>query len=923
MSIEHDAHAFSATPRPAPRPALLLAGACALLAACAALGDGEGGSGAMTLPPLEPGVSLELARHRAATLRDVAYELTLDVRDSTRAPGSVAITFARHTGASDLVLDFRGVELGAVRVDGQPAPDAQWREDHVVIPAAYFSAHNRADGATTSSGAPNNTPQDTGNGADWRQHRIELGFTAAIAPAGASIIRFDDPADRNARYLYTLLVPSDAQQLFPVFDQPDLKARFRWRITAPAGWRVLTNGVLEDTTTLPDGAVRWDFAPTEPISTYLAAFAAGPWTVVEGDERGGATPSSLYVRRSRAREADADTLLRINRDALEWLERYFGHPYPFAKMDLLLAPAFPFGGMEHVGAIFYNESRFIFRERPTLAERVGRAATIYHEVAHQWFGDLVTMRWFDDLWLKEGFATFMAAKLQQELHPESGAWKTFYLRTKPPAYSVDATSGTSPVWQELPSLDLAKSNYGPIVYNKAPAVLKQLEFLVGEDRFRAGVQQFLRRYAYGNATWQELLATIGEAADMDLTPFGEHYFLRAGMPIVETELRVEDGRIRELALVQRPARNLPGDRDGAWPGKVRVRLGYDEGDDVVFDVTFAGQRTVVEQAVGLPAPAVIFPNDGDYGYGLFLPDSASAAWMLEHAAGIGDDLRRAMAWGALWDLVREARLAPELYVERVLAALPNEADEQIAGVILNRALDALERYIPPGAAQERLQRMAERTLLARMDDASLGYGLRKAAQDAFLATARTPEAVAALEAFLDGRRTLAGEPLGRPSRWAAVRRLLALDAPGARSRLEAERERDTSPEAQRSAFIAGAAVPDAEAKAAYFARYLDDATLNEEWVTASLGAFNDPLHAELTLEYLRPALEKSEWIRDNRRIFFLPSWIAAFVGGQTSERALAEVDAFLAAHPELPVDIRKRILQARDELERTVRIRTR
>src|SRR5690606_21070159 len=516
------------------------------------------------------GVSLELARHRAATLRDVAYELTLDARDSTRAPGSVAVTVARHPGAGDLVLDFRGVELGAVRVDGEPAPDAEWIEDHIVIPAAYFGAGAPAD-ADGNGAASNGARQDSGDGAGWRQRRIELDFTAAIAPAGASIIRFDDPADRGARYLYTLLVPSDAQQLFPAFDQPDLKARFRWRIVAPADWRVLTNGVLQDTAVAADGGVLWSFAPTRPISTYLAAFAAGPWQVIEGDARGGTTSSSLYVRRSRAREADADTLLRINRDALEWLERYFDHPYPFAKMDLLLAPAFPFGGMEHVGAIFYNESRFIFRERPTLAQRVGRAATIYHEVAHQWFGDLVTMRWFDDLWLKEGFATFMGAKLQQELHPESGAWKTFYVRTKPPAYTVDATSGTSPIWQELPSLDLAKSNYGPIVYNKAPAVLKQLEFLVGEDRFRAGVREFLRRHAYGNATWQELLAAIGDAADMDLTPFGEHYFLRAGMPVVETELRVEDGRIRELALVQRPARALPGDPGGAWPGKVRVR----------------------------------------------------------------------------------------------------------------------------------------------------------------------------------------------------------------------------------------------------------------------------------------------------------------------------------------------------------------
>src|SRR5690606_28917297 len=240
------------------------------------------------------------------------------------------------------VLDFRGVELGDVRVDGEPVPDAAWREDHVVIPAAYFGGGTPAAGAGTNS-APNGAAQGSSNGDAWAQHRIELDFTAAIAPAGASIIRFDDPADRGARYLYTLLVPSDAQQLFPTFDQPDLKARFRWRIVAPAGWRVLTNGVLEDTSGVPDGGVLWSFAPTEPISTYLAAFAAGPWEVIGGDARGSTTSSSLYVRRSRAREADADTLLGINRDALEWLETYFDHPYPFAKMDLLLAPAFPFG----------------------------------------------------------------------------------------------------------------------------------------------------------------------------------------------------------------------------------------------------------------------------------------------------------------------------------------------------------------------------------------------------------------------------------------------------------------------------------------------------------------------------------------------------------------------------------------------------
>jgi aminopeptidase N len=448
-----------------------------------------------TLSPdmLEAGVSRELARFRAATLSDVHYDIELDVTAAGTAEGAVLIRLER-ADTSDLVLDFRGSALHETVVNDVVADDATWDGHHVVIPA-----HRLAAGANA----------------------LRLRFAAPVAAAGTAIIEYDDARD-SARYLYTLLVPADAQLLFPVFDQPDLKARIAWTLVTPASWRVLANGRPIGTDTLSTGAVRHRFAATDPISTYTAAFAAGPWTVL----RDSAAPSghavadgmTLWTRRARAAEADADTLLHLNRLALRWLEGYFEMEYPFGKLDLLLAPAFPFGGMEHVGAIFYNESNFIFREPPTLSRRLGRAATIYHEVAHQWFGDLVTMEWFDDLWLKEGFSTFMAAKIQQELQPESNAWKTFYLRNKPLAYGVDVTAGTTPVWQELPNLDLAKSNYGPIVYNKAPAVLKQLEFLVGEDAFRRGLQRFLRDHAFGNATWQDLLAAIGGAAGTTCTP---------------------------------------------------------------------------------------------------------------------------------------------------------------------------------------------------------------------------------------------------------------------------------------------------------------------------------------------------------------------------------------------------------------------
>ncbi len=867
--------------------AAFLAAACGLLAACAVtLGHPP------TATLAQPGVSRELARNRAATLSEVTYTLALDLTGGDRVAGGVTIGFERSEGAAELILDFRGEQLSELVVNGVPVGDPEWRDGHLVIPRALLRV-----GANT----------------------LDAGFRAEIAPAGAAVIRVDEGEES---FLYTLLVPSDAQLLFPSFDQPDLKARFRLTVSAPAGWRVLANSPLEQRA--GEGAVNsWSFAETEPISTYLFAFAAGPWRVSEYRVPGRTDhPGSIttYLRSSQLGDADPDTIARLNAGALAWLEEYFRVPFPFAKMDLLLAPAFPFGGMEHVGAIFYNESRFVFKEPPTLNQELGRKATIYHEVAHQWFGDLVTMEWFDDLWLKEGFATFMAAKVQEQLDPGTGGWKSFHLRYKPAAYRIDATRGTTPLWQELPNLDLAKSAYGPIVYNKAPAVLKQLEFLVGEEEFRNGVTLFLRRHAYGNADWRDLLAAVELASGRSLERFGSQYILRAGMPRVEVEVQTGDGVIRSLRLVQRPATELADDPGGWWPMKVRVRLGYRDGKDVVLDARFDGESALVEGAAGRPLPDFIYPNEGDYGYGLFLPDDRSAAYLLEAVGGLEPDLLRALVWGSLWELVREARLPPARFTERVIEEFPGERDEQISAFLLSRSLLALETLLERGERGGLYPRL-ERLLLARAGNAELSYGLRKQALDAFLSSARSPAGLDALLGYLANRRLFNNGPIGQPSRWTALRTLLALDHPRADSLFEAERANDDSPDAARQSFIAGAAVPDAGAKREYFGRYLNDPELNEAWVTASLDAFLHPAHRDLTLPYLEPALERLEWIRENRRIFFLPQWLGSFVGAHPERRALETVDRFLAAHPGLPQDIRRKVLVERDELARTVRIR--
>lgn len=832
------------------------------------------------------GISRALADYRHARIRDVRYALTLDVTGRDTARGTVTIAFTR-TAPGDVIVDFRGPRVWNVRANG------------VAVTPVNDGAHLRIPARAVRMGA----------------NVLTMDFTALIAPAGASVIRFHDTTD-GADYLYTLLVPSDANQLFPCFDQPDLKARTTLTLTVPSAWTAVANGPVAHTTR-GGAATTYAFQPTRPLSTYLIAFAAGPWAHVTRTVNG--RPVTMYVRASRAKEAEADSLIAANARAVQWLAGYFGVPYPWPKLDFVLAPAFPFGGMEHPGAIFYNENSFIYRERPTRPQLLGREATIYHEVAHQWFGDLVTMRWFDDLWLKEGFATYMAAKMQAALEPRSNAWETFYLRNKPLAYGVDRTAGTTPVWQELGNLDQAKSNYGAIVYNKAPGVLKQLNYLVGDSAFRAGLHDFLTRHAYANATWRDLLASVGGAAHRSLTAWGNAYMLRPGMPVIEESMVTHDGALQEIVLRQAPANPLSG--DAPWPVRTEVLLRYPDGHTDLMPVELTRTETIARFPTRPAAPAFVFANAGDNAYALVIPDTTSARWLEANVETLSDPLTRAMGWDTLWELVRRGTLAPAAYLAIVERELPRDRDEQIVAAQLGHAsraatayLDSTERRAAVPALEATLQRAAS--------DTTLPYGLRKPNLDALIRVATAPATLAYLDGLLDSTRA-AGDALRAPTRWAIVTRLLAAGHPDAERRLVEQTKRDSTSEGKRQAFVAGAAVPDARVKAAYFTRYLRDTTLNEDWATASLGAFNEPDQSALTLPYLKPALDTLPWLQRNRRIFFIGSWLDGFLGGQTSPEALRTVRAFLDERKDLGIDLRRKVLQAADELERTVAIRER
>ena len=615
------------------------------------------------------GVSRALATARAAQIRDVRYALSLDLTERDSSRGTVTARF-RIAKPGDVILDFRGQRLGSVEVNGSTLPSPDFNGAHLRIPAASVAAG---------------------------ENIVAISFVTKIAAAGASIIRYRDATD-GAEYLYTLLVPADANQLFPCFDQPDLKARVSLRLRAPKEWRVLANGPATSTTVAERGApTEHVFAETEPISTYLIAFAAGPWAAVTSPSS--KRPITMYVRKSRVAEAEADSIINANDVAARWLEGYFARPFPFKKLDVLLAPAFPFGGMEHPGAIFYNEDRFIFRERPTLTQRLGRTATIYHEVAHQWFGDLVTMRWFDDLWLKEGFATYMAAKMQASLDTASGAWKSFYLRNKPLASAVAATRGTTPVWQTLENLDQATSNCGAIVYTSA--VGAQATRLSRWSRCVSAWAPPFSPHATGTQRGATF-AAIGAESGRSLEGWGKQYILRPGMPVIDQSLQVApDGRT-SLVLRQRPAQTLSG--KGAWPIRTNVVVGQPDGKLVRLRVPLDSDSTVVALPKGTAPPTFTYANADDYAYALVLPDERTVVWLEENISSVKDSFLRAMLWGALWDLVREARLDPARFAAIALRELPTETDEQIVAGVLGRVGRAVVAYLPAERRTRRLRR---------------------------------------------------------------------------------------------------------------------------------------------------------------------------------------------------------------------------
>lgn len=840
----------------------------------------------------QPGISRELAQARAAIVSDLACNLQLRLDANAKdVQGRIALTFtlaSTRDPAAPLVLDFAGQELAEFQVNEKPTV-VRAVADHVVIPAEMLvSGYNR----------------------------VTAQFRSAVAPTGTPLTSYRDPSDGREFY-YTLVVPADAHRLYPCFDQPDLRTRFRLDLDLPAEWVAVANGAeMPVAAQPPEGRRYWSFRETVPLPTYLMAFACGAFAVVPGPALqapgiDAQAPFRIFVRPSQQKLLDREAVAKLHIEGLRWLCTYFNVDYPFRKLDIALLPGFPYGGMEHAGAIFYREQSLAFDHPPTDGELARRSTLIYHELSHQWFGNYVTMRWFDDLWLKEGFATFLAHLAMEELEPERQSWLRFLQRVKPRAYEVDGTPGTVPVFQELQNLADAKSAYGPIVYNKAPAVLRELHNRLGAGPFRAGLTRFLQAHALGNATWRDLAGALEASGRADLGRWSERWLLAPSMPQVRIGWQLDGNGIVQAATLRQTAVNGVG----SWPLQLEL---------CVFDLA-GGRRTIqvqsdtgekaIPELIGTPAPACVLSNPKDVAYGQFVPDASSRQWLLQHVGRERDPLLRAVMTSTLLESVREAELDPAAFAEVALAELAAETDPDTHAWLLDALAPCLGRWLPKGRATP-LRERASKLLLQQLRDGAPGRELQTFR---FLATHATDDEAIRLCQAVAGLGDLPkGLAPGKADRFLAAAALLASGREnGEIAKLQAHFQ-DT--DIGKELFLARAASPSRESKAEYWSRYLQLDNPPEQWTQDSLTFFHWQGQSDLTLPYLQQALDKAGWVKQNRRIFFMPAWLDGFVNAHSSTEALAIVDAFLAS-AKMDDDVRKKLLQSRDGLRRSVMIR--
>ncbi len=823
---------------------------------------------------IEEGVSLALAKQRKGNISELTYDLHFQIPENKTAsiPAKVVASFELQSIENDLQLDFKALidQIGEVQVNGE-VTQSKFQEGHLILPRTSLAVG---------------------------ENRVEIDFIAG-----------DLSLNRKGDFLYTLLVPDRASTLFPCFDQPDLKAKFTLSLDVATEWEALGNGAILETK-LENDRKLISFKETAPISTYLFAFTAGRFQVEEVTI--GGRPMRMLYRESDSEKVQRNLpeIFSLHQQALEWMERYTAIPLPFEKFDFALIPGFQYGGMEHVGAIFYRESSLMLDENATQNQQIGRASLIAHETAHMWFGDLVTMEWFSDVWLKEVFANFMAAKIVNPGFPTVNHDLNFLLRHQPSAYGEDRSGGSHPIQQPLDNLREAGTLYGRIIYQKAPVVMRQLEDQMGVVGLRDGLRVYLRRFAYGNASWDDLINILDERTEEDLKSWSEIWVKSAGMPVFTIEAIEKDGE-QTLSITQE------GKEGRYWSESTAIALFYEDSVSLLPVQLPAEPQT---RFGSLPEqPLAILPHASAMAYGYFPLTAQSQKYLLQNVSKLRSPFLRGATWICLYeDMLRHRLSVGELYLA-LLEGILEEEDALNRNYLLGLTETIFWQFFTPteraqyGLALEATLKKA----YTRATDASaqLAYfrtyyriGLSKEANISLKQIWEDQEVTSILALSETEAIDLTAE--------------LALRLPNeAQQLVETQLARTKNQDRKEELrFIQPALSPEKETRDSFFVSLsLLENRGTEPWVVTAVGYLHHPLRTSSSINYLHQSLVMMEELQATGDIFFPRQFITATLGGHQSVAAAEIVNQFLEERPDYPPRLRNKILMAADLLLRSQR----
>ncbi|MEU6646392.1 aminopeptidase N [Saccharomonospora sp. NPDC046836] len=821
-----------------------------------------------------PNLTRDQARQRAELLDVESYDIELDLTDGRGGPGEktfdsrTTIRFSAARAGERSWVDIVAEGVRSATLNGS---------------ALDVSGYVEEDGLTLPDLATAN--------------ELVVDAECRFMNTGEGLHRFVDPVDGGV-YLYTQFETADAKRMFACFDQPDLKATYRLTVTAPKDWKVISNALVESQTDTAGGAVRTVFAVSERISTYLVALIAGPYAEWR-DEYSDAhrtIPLGIYCRGSLAEHMDADRLFTETKQGFGFFHENFGVPYPFAKYDQLFVPEFNAGAMENAGAVTFLED-YVFRSRVTRYSYERRAETLLHEMAHMWFGDLVTMRWWDDLWLNESFATFASVLAQAEATEYTGAWTSFANIEKSWAYRQDQLPSTHPIAADIVDLHAVEVNFDGITYAKGASVLKQLVAYVGLDNFLAGLKVYFRKHAWDNATLGDLLGALEEASGRDLSWWSAQWLETTGLNSLRPRYEVDEaGRFTSFAVLQ------GGAKPGAGELRThRVAVGVYDDDDagkivrtqrVELDVT--GQQTEVAELVGTPAGKLVLVNDDDLTYCTMRLDSDSLVTLIDRIGDITEPLPRTLCWSAAWEMTREAELKARDFVRLVLRGIHAETEVGVVQRVLLQAQTALNSYAEETWARQAGWPAFTARLLELAGAAEPGSDHQLAFVNSLAGSVLDEPTVAVLRGWLDGSAPLAGLTVDTDLRWRLLHALVAHGVAGD-AEIDAEQARDDTAAGRRQAERARALRPTAEAKAHAWQRAVYDDELPNAVNEAIIAGFSHPTQKHLLGEYVATyfaAIDEVWRRRSSERA--QPTVVGLYPSWAVTREAVAAADAWLA-----------------------------